>query len=151
MSDTYPPALPWAVHLDADDLEDFLADLADAASGGDDLDTLADVESAIAGWRAFGEATAAHRAAPGPAVPRCPAAHRDDPTPCTGPVVVTVLDAQNAGVDGCEHHAARLLASLEGGRVYRLPGAIADGAAIRVFLTAADLPPFAWTHPTHNH
>lgn len=75
---------------------------------------------------------------------RCPAAHREDPTPCSGPPTVTVLDATNAGADGCEHHAARLLASLEGGRVYRLPGAIADGAAIRVFQAAADIRPFPW-------
>lgn len=75
---------------------------------------------------------------------RCKAAHPDDPTSCSGPATVTVLDARNAGADGCEHHAARLLASLEGGRVYRLPGAIADGAAIRVFQAAADIRPFPW-------
>ncbi|GAA0668229.1 hypothetical protein GCM10009535_55110 [Streptomyces thermocarboxydovorans] len=75
--------------------------------------------------------------------PRCPAAHPDDPTPCEGPAVVTVLDAHNAGADGCQHHAARLLASLEGGRVYPLPDAPA-GAAIRVFTAADTLPPFAW-------
>jgi hypothetical protein len=74
---------------------------------------------------------------------RCPAAHPDDPTPCGGPVVVTVLDAQNAGADGCEHHAARLLASLKGGRVYGLPDA-PEGAAIRVWTSAQDLPPFVW-------
>ncbi|MFD7772435.1 hypothetical protein [Streptomyces sp. NPDC059787] len=74
---------------------------------------------------------------------RCPAAHIDDPTPCDGPPAVTVLDRQNAGLDGCEHHGARLLASLEGGRVYALPDAPA-GAAIRVFKAAADLPPFMW-------
>ena len=56
-------------------------------------------------------------------VTRCPAAHHDDPTPCDGPPVVTVLDATGAGADGCEHHGARLLASLEGGRVYALPDA----------------------------
>ncbi|MFK0125577.1 hypothetical protein ACIQSP_19960 [Streptomyces nigra] len=74
---------------------------------------------------------------------RCPAAHPDDPDPCVGPVAVMVLDADNAGAKGCEHHGARLLASLEGGRVYALPDA-PDGAAIRVFRAAADLPPFAW-------
>ncbi|MFI0789522.1 hypothetical protein ACH4Q6_28425 [Streptomyces lydicus] len=74
---------------------------------------------------------------------RCPAAHPDDPTPCTGPVVVTVLDASNAGADGCEHHGARLLASLEGGRVYALPDAPA-GAAIRVFKAADGIRPFCW-------
>ncbi|MER5822459.1 hypothetical protein ABT086_09305 [Streptomyces mirabilis] len=78
------------------------------------------------------------------AAPRCPAAHPDDPTPCDGPAVVTVLDAANAGADGCEHHGARLLASLDGGRVYALPGAPA-GAAIRVFKATATTRPFAWT------
>nr|QIZ01762.1 hypothetical protein HEP87_26755 [Streptomyces sp. S1D4-11] len=78
------------------------------------------------------------------AAPRCPAAHPDDPTPCDGPAVVTVLDAANAGADGCEHHGARLLASLDGGRVYALPDAPA-GAAIRVFKTAGATRPFAWT------
>jgi hypothetical protein len=56
---------------------------------------------------------------------------------------VTVIDAQNAGADGCEHHAARLLASLEGGKVYPLPDA-PEGAAIRTFKAAATLPPYAW-------
>ncbi|MET7731239.1 hypothetical protein ABZT02_07705 [Streptomyces sp. NPDC005402] len=74
---------------------------------------------------------------------RCPAAHSEDPDPCNGPVVVTVLDAQNAGVDGCEHHGARLLASLDGGRVYALPDA-PDGAAIRVFKAADATRPFPW-------
>ena len=74
---------------------------------------------------------------------RCPAAHPDDPTPCTGPVVVSVLDAVNAGADGCEHHGARLLASLDRGRVFPLPDA-PPGAAIRTFKAAADLRPFCW-------
>lgn len=74
---------------------------------------------------------------------RCPAAHPEDPTPCEGPVVVTVLDAANAGARGCEHHAARLLASLDGGRVYGLPDA-PRGAAIRVFKAAYSLRPFPW-------
>ncbi|WP_367321639.1 hypothetical protein [Streptomyces sp. HUAS ZL42] len=74
---------------------------------------------------------------------RCPAAHPDDPTPCVGPPVVTVLDAVNAGADGCEHHGARLLASLAGGRVYALPDA-PEGAAIRVFTAAAGIRPFGW-------
>jgi hypothetical protein len=74
---------------------------------------------------------------------RCAAAHPEDPTPCDGPPVVTVLDAKNAGADGCEHHGARLLASLEGGRVYALPDA-PDGAAIRVFKAAQGIRPFAW-------
>lgn len=74
---------------------------------------------------------------------RCPAAHQDDPTPCDGPPVVTVLDRHNAGLDGCEHHAARLLASLDGGRVYALPDA-PEGSATRVFKAAGALPPFFW-------
>ncbi|MEV0526615.1 hypothetical protein AB0I66_24540 [Streptomyces sp. NPDC050439] len=81
-----------------------------------------------------------------PAVPiaaRCPAAHPEDPTPCGGPIVVTVLDATNAGAEGCEHHGARLLASLDGGRVYTLPDA-PEGSAIRVFQAADKTRPFAW-------
>jgi hypothetical protein len=60
-----------------------------------------------------------------------------------GRVAVTVLDAGNAGADGCEHHAARLLASLDGGRVYPLPDA-PPGAAIRVFTAADGIRPFCW-------
>ncbi|GGQ93702.1 hypothetical protein GCM10010251_05610 [Streptomyces aurantiogriseus] len=78
-----------------------------------------------------------------PAGRRCPAAHPEDPTPCVGSVVVTVLDRVNAGADGCEHHGARLLASLAGGRVYALPHA-APGTAIRVFTAAAGIRPFCW-------
>ncbi|MFE1587021.1 hypothetical protein ACFW6Q_15165 [Streptomyces sp. NPDC058737] len=63
---SYPPALPWAKHMDADDLEGFLADLAEAASGDDDLTTLAAVEDAIGRWRVIGEAQHAHNTAPGP-------------------------------------------------------------------------------------
>jgi hypothetical protein len=74
---------------------------------------------------------------------RCPAAHPEDPTPCDGPSVVTVLDRKNHGADGCEHHAARLLASLDGGRVYALLAAPA-GTAIRVFKAADSTRPFAW-------
>ncbi|MEU9973722.1 hypothetical protein [Streptomyces sp. NPDC051014] len=74
---------------------------------------------------------------------RCPAAHPDDPTPCVGPVVVSVLDAFNAGANGCEHHGARLLASLERARVYPLPDA-PPASAIRVFTAADTLRPFCW-------
>jgi len=80
--------------------------------------------------------------------PQCPAAHPEDPTPCGGPIVVTVLDRQNGGANGCEHHATRLLASLDGGRVYPLPDA-PDGAAIRVFKTAGALRPFSWLTDAH--
>lgn len=73
----------------------------------------------------------------------CPAAHPEDPTPCAGPIAVTVVDRTNAGAEGCEHHAARLLASLDGGRVYALPDA-PEGAAIRTFKTAAAMRPYAW-------
>jgi hypothetical protein len=74
---------------------------------------------------------------------RCPAAHPEDPTPCSGPVVVTVVDAFGAGDNGCEHHGARLLASINGARVYALPDA-PEGSAIRVFKAAANTRPFAW-------
>jgi hypothetical protein len=74
---------------------------------------------------------------------RCPAAHPEDPTPCSGPPVVTVVDRFGAGDDGCEHHGARLLASINGARVYALPDA-PEGSAIRVFKAAADTRPFAW-------
>jgi hypothetical protein len=56
--------------------------------------------------------------------------------------VVTVLDRQNAGAKGCAHHGARLLASLEGGRVVSLPEH--PGAAIRVFKSSAAIRPFPW-------
>lgn len=62
----YPPSLPWARHLDADDLEGFLADLADAAAGTDDLNTLRDIEDVIGRWRVIADADRAHRTAPGP-------------------------------------------------------------------------------------
>ncbi|MET8216770.1 hypothetical protein ACFYRD_02725 [Streptomyces hirsutus] len=74
---------------------------------------------------------------------RCPAAHPDDPTPCPGPVAVTVLDATGAGADGCEHHGARLLASLNQGRVYPLPNTSGQ-AAVRVFNAADGIRPFCW-------
>lgn len=74
---------------------------------------------------------------------RCPAAHPEDPTGCTGPASVTVTDATNAGADGCEHHATRLLASLDRGRVYALPDA-PEGSAIRVFKAADGIRPFPW-------
>lgn len=67
---------------------------------------------------------------------RCPAALPTDHTPCAGPAAVIVLDAENSGADGCEHHAARLLAILDSGRVIALPHAPA-GAAHRVFKAAA--------------
>jgi hypothetical protein len=69
---------------------------------------------------------------------RCPAAYPSDPTPCRGPVAVTILDSANAGADGCEYHATRLLATLTSGRVVALPDA-PTGAVLRVF-KAVDKP-----------
>lgn len=96
-------------------------------------------------WQARTEEAAAEeeQLLAAPPVQRCRAAHPEDPTPCSGPPTVTVLDAANAGANSCEHHGARLLASLAGGRVYALPDA-PDGAAIRVFKAAGALRPFAW-------
>ncbi|WP_433396958.1 hypothetical protein [Streptomyces sp. CA-146814] len=74
---------------------------------------------------------------------RCPAAHPEDSTPCEGPVVVTVVDAENAGADGCEHHAARMLASISGARPVPKPDAPA-GVAVRIFRTAHHARPFPW-------
>lgn len=76
-----------------------------------------------------------HPTGKGPMV-RCPATLPRDHTPCAGPAAVTVLDASNAGADGCEHHAARLLPVLDRGRVCALPHAPAGGAH-RVFNAAA--------------
>lgn len=75
---------------------------------------------------------------------RCPAAHPGDPTPCVGPHdAVLILDKDKAGAYGCEHHAARLLASLDGATVHTAPGGPKD-AAIRVFQAADDIRPFCW-------
>ncbi|MFI1184747.1 hypothetical protein [Streptomyces californicus] len=74
---------------------------------------------------------------------RCPAAHPEDATRCGGPVVVTVVDAENAGADGCEHHAARMLASISGARPVAKPDAPA-GMAVRIFRTAHHTHPFPW-------
>ncbi|MFE6589971.1 hypothetical protein [Streptomyces sp. NPDC057781] len=82
-------------------------------------------------------------AAPGADVVRCPAAHPEDLTPCEGPVVVTIIDKQDAGADGCEHHAARMLASITGARPVAKPNAPA-GVAARVFRAAHHTHPFAW-------
>ncbi|MFG3152628.1 hypothetical protein ACGF7W_11325 [Streptomyces sp. NPDC048219] len=76
-------------------------------------------------------------------VVRCPAAHPEDPTPCGGPVVVTIIDTQNAGADGCEHHAARMLASITGARPFAKPDAPA-GVALRIFRAAHHTRPFPW-------
>ncbi|MFG3266855.1 hypothetical protein [Streptomyces bobili] len=77
------------------------------------------------------------------AASRCPAAHPEDPTPCDGRTVVAILDTANASAEGCAHHGARLLASLDGARVYALPDAPA-GTATRVFKAADTIRPFPW-------
>lgn len=74
---------------------------------------------------------------------RCQAAHPDDPSLCVGPHdAVTVLDRNDRGATGCEHHAARLLASIVGGRAFSHPEH--SGAATRAHKAACDLHPFAW-------
>ncbi|WP_246144819.1 hypothetical protein [Actinacidiphila oryziradicis] len=85
---------------------------------------------------------------------RCDAAHPDDPTPCEGPhdaveirdrFMSRARDAITVGTLGCVHHGARMLASLDGGRVYPGPsGAPGDAAAIDAYQRAQALPPFAW-------
>ena len=89
--------------------------------------------------------------------PRCDAAHRDDPTPCEGPgdavevrdrFMSRARDAMSTGVLGCVHHGARMLASVDGGRI--CPGRTGDGAAIDAYRRAQVLPPFCWTHPEHR-
>ncbi|MFD9517664.1 hypothetical protein [Streptomyces sp. NPDC059979] len=75
---------------------------------------------------------------------RCTAAHPEDPTGCDdGPAdAVLILDRQQHGTDGCEHHGARLLASLTG--AHAVSGPTAPGAAIRVTKVAVGLAPFCW-------
>src|SRR5690242_9451876 len=80
---------------------------------------------------------------PEPPAARCAAAHPDDPSPCGGPVVVTVLDERNHGSDGCQHHASRLLASVDRVRVYNLHD-VPVGTAARVYRLAQQLQPFPW-------
>ncbi|MFF9787148.1 hypothetical protein [Streptomyces nigrescens] len=73
---------------------------------------------------------------------RCPAAHHDDPTPCVGDHdAVLIVDQDDTVTEGCEHHGARLLASLEGGRV--LQGSV-PGASVRVHRAADGIRPFPW-------
>ncbi|MEU5660113.1 hypothetical protein ABZ802_31520 [Streptomyces sp. NPDC047737] len=73
---------------------------------------------------------------------RCSAVHADDPTPCAGPRdAVTVLDGNGGAAVGCEHHGARMLASLDGARVE--PGSVV-GAATRVLEAADTIRPFCW-------
>ncbi|WP_432184895.1 hypothetical protein [Streptomyces tendae] len=63
---TYPPALPWAKQMDADDLEEFLADLTAAIVGRDGTAALDEVEKTCGTWRLIAEAQHAHNTAPGP-------------------------------------------------------------------------------------
>lgn len=74
---------------------------------------------------------------------RCAAADARDPTPCEGRAdAVAVLDAAGRQLTGCVHHGARLLASLDGGRLH--PSAAALPWAVEVYCRAAELPPSPW-------
>ncbi|MCX4547193.1 hypothetical protein [Streptomyces sp. NBC_01565] len=84
---------------------------------------------------------------------RCAAAHTEDPTPCEGPhdaVLIRDRQTTTGGVPGCVHHGARMLASLEGGRVYPGPSAgvgrtpESGGAAVDAYNRAQTLQPFPW-------
>lgn len=81
---------------------------------------------------------------------RCAAAHHDDPTPCEGPHDAVLIrdrqmsrarDAMTEGITGCVHHGARMLASIDGARVY--PGSV-PGAATSVRAAADSIRPFCW-------
>ncbi|MFE3381329.1 hypothetical protein [Streptomyces anulatus] len=73
---------------------------------------------------------------------RCAAAHIDDPTPCHGPHdAVTILDGTGNADTGCEHHGARMLASIDGARIE--PGSVV-GAATRAFAASQAIRPFCW-------
>jgi hypothetical protein len=66
-SGSYPPALPWARLLDAEDLADFLDELAASAITHATNDVaLAEVEETCKTWRLIGEAQHGHNTAPGP-------------------------------------------------------------------------------------
>jgi len=77
---------------------------------------------------------------------RCPAAHPSDPSPCSGPIAVTVADSKGAGVDGCEHHAARMIASLREATVHAIPGADPESPT-RTAEAASSLRPYVWRQP----
>lgn len=65
----YPPAFPWARLLDADDLADFLDEMAASAITNASSDVaLAEVERTCATWRLIAEAQHGHNTAPGPSV-----------------------------------------------------------------------------------
>ncbi|MGW3910524.1 hypothetical protein ACWEBX_03215 [Streptomyces sp. NPDC005070] len=64
------------------------------------------------------------------------------PTPCGGPLdAVTVIDQAGTEVPGCEHHGARLLASLDGARAVERS---VPAAGARVTMAADRLRPFCW-------
>ncbi|MFJ3949040.1 hypothetical protein ACIPXV_03075 [Streptomyces libani] len=90
--DEYPPALPWARLMDAEDRADFLDELAASAiTHADSKTALSEVEDTCARWRAIAEAQHAHNTAPGPdpQEPEHPAPCRWPASPtctCTGPV-----------------------------------------------------------------
>ncbi|MFJ6561879.1 hypothetical protein ACIQMV_18860 [Streptomyces sp. NPDC091412] len=87
--------------------------------------------------RALGSEPTARPADTTPPALQCPAALPDDTSPCGGPVVVTVLALTNAGVAGCEHHAARLMVVAPGTYPVDLPHA-PEGTATRVFRAAGE-------------
>jgi hypothetical protein len=63
----YPPALPWAALLDADDLAEFLDELTDSATANASSEVrLAEIERTCATWRLIAEAQRGHNMAPGP-------------------------------------------------------------------------------------
>lgn len=75
-------------------------------------------------------------------VERCEAAHPEDRSACEGELdAVRVVDQVGDEVRGCVHHAAVVLASVEGSRVY--PGSV-DGAAVEAFRRAQLLEPFGF-------
>ncbi|MGA5635012.1 hypothetical protein [Streptomyces lydicamycinicus] len=77
----YPPALPWARLMDAEDCADFLDELAASAILHADSGTaLAEVEDTCGRWRAIAEAQHAHNTAPGP-----DAEEPQHPAPCRWP------------------------------------------------------------------
>ncbi|MEU9558037.1 hypothetical protein [Streptomyces fumanus] len=64
---SYPPALPWARLMDAEDLAEFLDELAASAVTYADRETaLAEVEATCGRWRLIAEAQHGHNTAPGP-------------------------------------------------------------------------------------
>lgn len=67
--------------------------------------------------------------------PTCNAHYSNDPNPCTGPAVVTVMFNQSQGSTACEQHAIDRLATMPDAWPIALPDA-PPGAAIRIFQAA---------------